>query len=68
VVERKLVVRAWGRDGRMKQATGIRKRKAETQDNERLSKRMSLLNLGMSIIFMYHRPLYESKRLTNARA
>ncbi|PQE03333.1 hypothetical protein CJF30_00005549 [Rutstroemia sp. NJR-2017a BBW] len=29
----------------MKQATGIRKRKAETQDNERLSKRMSLLNL-----------------------
>ncbi|TGO29334.1 hypothetical protein BPAE_0016g00580 [Botrytis paeoniae] len=29
----------------MDQATGIRKRKAETQDNERLSKRMSLLNL-----------------------
>ncbi|KAB8304677.1 hypothetical protein EYC80_004042 [Monilinia laxa] len=29
----------------MDQATGIRKRKAETQDNERLSKRLSLLNL-----------------------
>jgi hypothetical protein len=30
------------------QATSkIRKRKAENQDNERLSKRMSLLNLGL---------------------
>ncbi len=31
------------------QATGnrVRKRKAETQDNERLSKRLSLLNLGL---------------------
>jgi hypothetical protein len=29
------------------QATGrIKKRKAENQDNERLSKRLSLLNLG----------------------
>ena len=26
----------------------MRKRKAESQDNERLSKRLSLLNLGMS--------------------
>jgi hypothetical protein len=25
----------------------VRKRKAENQDNERLSKRMSLLNLGL---------------------
>lgn len=32
----------------MEQATGkVRKRKAENQDNERLSKRMSLLNLGL---------------------
>ena len=30
------------------QPTGrIRKRKAENQDNERLSKRLSLLNLGL---------------------
>jgi hypothetical protein len=28
-----------------------RKRKADTQDNERLSKRLSLLNLGM---FLFH--------------
>ncbi|KAL0935294.1 uncharacterized protein CTRU02_209885 [Colletotrichum truncatum] len=30
-----------------------RKRKAESQDNERLSKRLSLLNLGKSVIFHY---------------
>ena len=39
-----------GEDGRMDrvQATSkIRKRKAENQDNERLSKRLSLLNLGL---------------------
>jgi hypothetical protein len=28
------------------------KRKAETQDNERLSKRLSLLNIGMSSSFI----------------
>jgi hypothetical protein len=56
------LIEPWGRDGRMKQATGIRKRKAETQDNERLSKRMSLLNLGMCITLMYHRPVHETKR------
>jgi hypothetical protein len=33
---------------RVVQATGrIKKRKAENQDNERLSKRLSLLNLGL---------------------
>lgn len=31
----------------------MRKRKAESQDNERLSKRLSLLNLGM-----YYRVLF----------
>jgi hypothetical protein len=40
------------------QATGkVRKRKAENQDNERLTKRLSLLNLGLyslitSILFL----------------
>ena len=28
-------------------ASKVRKRKAESQDNERLSKRLSLLNLGL---------------------
>jgi len=43
-------VRFGGRDGRMDrvQVSGkIRKRKAENQDNDRLSKRLSLLNLGL---------------------
>jgi len=31
-----------------------RKRKAENQDNERLSKRLSLLNLGLLILYIYH--------------
>jgi hypothetical protein len=48
VVEEK---RLGGGDGKMMdrvQATGrIKKRKAENQDNERLSKRLSLLNLGL---------------------
>ncbi|ESZ93644.1 hypothetical protein SBOR_5949 [Sclerotinia borealis F-4128] len=35
------------------QATGIRKRKAETQDNERLSKRLSLLNLERNGQILY---------------
>lgn len=29
-----------------------RKRKADTQDNERLSKRLSLLNLGMYLFYL----------------
>jgi len=32
----------------------IRKRKAESQDNERLNKRLSLLNLGAYILFPIH--------------
>lgn len=35
-----------------------RKRKAETQDNERLSKRLSLLNLGMVLHSIYQYQLY----------
>ena len=35
------------------QAIGrVRKRKAENQDNERLSKRLSLLNLGLCSSFL----------------
>jgi hypothetical protein len=38
----------WDQQQRVRQSPG-RKRKAETQDNERLSKRLSLLNLGTSL-------------------
>ena len=33
-------------------ASTLGKRKAETQENERLSKRLSLLNLGMYLFFL----------------
>ena len=38
--------KGWEMD-RVQATSKIRKRKAENQDNERLSKRMSLLNLGL---------------------
>ncbi|KAI9648692.1 hypothetical protein NHQ30_003332 [Ciborinia camelliae] len=47
----------------MDQATGIRKRKAETQDNERLSKRLSLLNLernGQKLYVPVEQPIFSS--------
>jgi hypothetical protein len=48
-------VEGWNMD--RVQATGrIKKRKAENQDNERLSKRLSLLNLGLySLIQLFIR-------------
>jgi hypothetical protein len=39
---------------RVQATSRVRKRKAESQDNERLTKRLSLLNLGLYISFVFN--------------
>jgi len=51
------------------QATGkIRKRKAENQDNDRLSKRLSLLNLGLYSLFQFDYSFKFLRARTNSSA